>query len=88
VSLFSSRDEEELPAFEHLQKHMPMIGITATRDGCWRIRCLDWMNKLSKKVRAREGKDFEFRREECENETCEVEREEDLINKRHHQKVP
>jgi hypothetical protein len=27
VSLFNSREEEPLPGFEHLQKHMPMIEI-------------------------------------------------------------
>jgi hypothetical protein len=45
--LFSSR-EEEWPA---------LIGITALRDGCWHIKCVDVVNQAHNQERARERKE-------------------------------
>jgi len=59
VSLFSSREEELLPGFEHLQKHKRISGITVLRDG---LVGSDLINQASKQERTkeRERKDSEF----------------------------
>ncbi len=61
---------------------MPMIRITALRDSRRRIKCVDVVNWAHNQERARERKErSEFRQEECENKTCQAEREKLLINK-------